>query len=81
MLCAGFVSCGVVVLVADLLLKQGPYYSPAAMSTMFQMMAVQISIGLLAAVAMLRSVATEQRSAIDVVQPSPPPGAQLSPAC
>eukprot|EP00879_Flechtneria_rotunda_P030186 GHRR01032786.1.p1 GENE.GHRR01032786.1~~GHRR01032786.1.p1 ORF type:complete len:400 (+),score=128.31 GHRR01032786.1:44-1243(+) len=53
-LTTGFVSCGVVVLLADLLLKQQmPYYTPAAMVHLFQLMAVQTCIGLLAAAAML----------------------------
>jgi hypothetical protein len=52
--CAGFVSCGVVVLLADLLLKRGPYYTPAGMARLFQVVVLQTCIGLAAAAAVLR---------------------------
>uniref|UniRef100_A0A383VI82 Uncharacterized protein n=1 Tax=Tetradesmus obliquus TaxID=3088 RepID=A0A383VI82_TETOB len=53
-LTTGFVSCGVVVLAADLLLKHGPYYSAAGMARLFQVVALQTCLGLAAAAAVLR---------------------------
>ncbi|KAF6261556.1 hypothetical protein COO60DRAFT_1636708 [Scenedesmus sp. NREL 46B-D3] len=53
-LTTGFVSCGVVVLLADLLLKRGPYYSAAGIARLFQVVALQTFIGLAAAAALLR---------------------------
>ncbi|WIA22536.1 hypothetical protein OEZ86_009526 [Tetradesmus obliquus] len=53
-LTTGFVSCGVVVLAADLLLKRGPYYSAAGMARLFQVVALQTCLGLAAAAAVLR---------------------------
>jgi hypothetical protein len=52
--CTGFVSCGVVVLLADLVLKRGPYYSASGIARLFQVVALQTCIGLAAAAAMLR---------------------------
>lgn len=52
---AGFVSCGLVVLLADLALKgRGPYYTAAGMVRLFQVVACQTLIGLAAAAAILR---------------------------
>ncbi len=38
----GFVSCGVVVLLLDLLLKRGPFYAAAALGTLFRCVALQV---------------------------------------
>lgn len=49
MLHTGFVSCGVVVLTFDLLLKRGPYYSEPGLVKLFHCVALQCLLGLLAA--------------------------------
>lgn len=62
MLCAvpcrlhtGFVSCGVVVLLSDLLLKpHSANYTPAALERLFQVAALQTTVGLVSAVLLLR---------------------------
>lgn len=52
---AGFVSCGVVVLLADLVLKpNSASYTPAALNRLFQVVAAQTLLGLLSAVWLLR---------------------------
>lgn len=51
----GFVSCGVVVLLADLALKPHmAYYTPAALNRLFQVAAAQTLVGLLSAALLLR---------------------------
>lgn len=45
----GFVSCGPVVLVFDLMCKSGTYYSPSGMVALFRLVALQTSLGLAAA--------------------------------
>jgi hypothetical protein len=54
-MCAGFVSCGIVVLLCDLALKHGPYYTTEGLVRLFQCMAVQCALGLVAAVLLVRS--------------------------
>src|SRR5690348_5524998 len=52
---AGFVSCGVVVLLADLVLKpHSANYTPAALQRLFQVAAIQTMVGLLSAMLLLR---------------------------
>lgn len=79
MLCAGFVSCGVVVLLADLLLKRNAAnYTPAALQRLFQVAAAQTLIGLLAAFLLLRrnwqrlesAGRQQQHHVIGLVQPN-----------
>jgi hypothetical protein len=79
MLCAGFVSCGVVILLADLLLKpNAANYTPAALHRLFQVAAAQTLIGLLAAFMLLRqnwrrlesAGRQQQHHVIGLVQPT-----------
>jgi hypothetical protein len=46
---AGFVSCGPVVLLFDLVCKSGPYYTASGLAALFRLVAVQTSLGLAAA--------------------------------
>jgi hypothetical protein len=76
---AGFVSCGVVILLADLLLKRNAAnYTPAALQRLFQVAAAQTLIGLLAVFLLLQqnwrrlesAGRQQQHHVIGLVQPT-----------
>lgn len=54
-LTTGFVSCGPIVLLFDVFLKRGPFYPPQALQTFFKLVALQVVVGLAAAVYLVGS--------------------------
>jgi hypothetical protein len=72
----GFVSCGVVVLAFDLLLKRGPYYTPDGLQRLFALVSMQSALGLAAASALVawhwRALSSRKSVIVDPLAARPP---------